>query len=83
MECEPDTIVDYVASSLPASPDEPVLVAGDPACMTSAMVSPGAIEIDTESSTGRSSSCTSVHRETALANAAAICLPPSRDRAVT
>ena len=30
MEHELDTIVDYVTSSPPASPDEPVLVAGDP-----------------------------------------------------
>ena len=34
MEREFDTIVDYVTSSPPANPDEPVLVAGDPERMT-------------------------------------------------
>ena len=34
MERELDTIVDYVTSSPPANPDEPVLVAGDPERMT-------------------------------------------------
>ena len=34
MERELDTIVDYVTSSPPADPDEPVLVAGDPERMT-------------------------------------------------
>ena len=34
MEREIDTIVDYVTSSPPANPDEPVLVAGDPERMT-------------------------------------------------
>ena len=34
MEREHDTIVDYVTSSPPANPEEPVLVAGDPERMT-------------------------------------------------
>ena len=34
MEGEFDTIVDYVTSSPPANPEEPVLVAGDPERMT-------------------------------------------------